>query len=102
MPIVELALATGMRRGELLGLLWGDVDLEAGALRVERSVEETKAGLRLKPPKTKSGRRNIALPPEAIAWHSQTNLSGPAKGAGLRAFRPPVDATRPGRQNGSF
>ena len=67
LPIVELALATGMRRGELLGLQWGDVDLEAGALRVERSVEETKAGLRLKPPKTKFGRRNIALPPEAIA-----------------------------------
>src|SRR5680860_1122174 len=32
--------------------------------------------------------------------HCQTNLSGPAKGAGLRAFRPPADATRPGRQNG--
>jgi hypothetical protein len=33
--------------------------------------------------------------------HCQTNLSGPAKSAGLRAFRPPADATRPGRQNGS-
>ena len=33
--------------------------------------------------------------------HCQTNLSGPAKGAGPRAFRPPADATRPGRQNGS-
>ena len=43
-PIVSLALATGMRRGELLGLQWGDVDLDAGMLRVERSLEETKAG----------------------------------------------------------
>ena len=67
LPLVELALATGMRRGELLGLQWGDVDLDAGTLRVERSLEETKAGLRLKSPKTKSGRRNIALPPEAVA-----------------------------------
>jgi integrase len=37
------------------------------ALRVEHSLEETEAGLRLKAPKTKRGRRNIALPQEAIA-----------------------------------
>ena len=43
---------------------WGDIDLEAGTLRVERSLEETNAGLRLKSPKTKSGRRNITLPSE--------------------------------------
>src|SRR5262245_29637907 len=63
-PIASLALASGMRRGELLALEWSDIDLDRGVLRVERSVEETKAGLRLKPPKTKRGRRNITLPPE--------------------------------------
>lgn len=66
-PIVALALATGMRRGELLALQWGDVDLDAATLRVERSLEETKAGLRLKPPKTKRGRRNLKLPSETVA-----------------------------------
>src|SRR6478672_3282539 len=66
-PIVALALATGMRRGELLALEWGDVDLDRAVLNVNRSVEETRAGLRIKPPKTKRGRRNIALPPEAVA-----------------------------------
>ena len=66
LPIVSLALATGMRRGELLGLQWGDIDLDGGTLRVERSVEETKAGLRLKPPKTKRGRRNITLPSDTV------------------------------------
>ena len=66
-PIVELALATGMRRGELLGLQWSDVDLDAGTLRVERSVEETRAGLRLKPPKTRRGRRSIGLGEGALA-----------------------------------
>ena len=65
-PIVTLALATGMRRGELLGLQWGDLDLDAGTLRVERSLEETRSGLRLKQPKTRRGRRNIKLPSEAI------------------------------------
>jgi integrase len=56
-----------MRRGELLGLQWADVDLDGATLRVDRSVEETREGLRLKSPKTKRGRRNITLPPEAVA-----------------------------------
>jgi integrase len=47
-------------------LLWTDIDLDRGTLRVERSVEETKAGLRIRPPKSKRGRRNLTLPPEAI------------------------------------
>jgi integrase len=66
-PIASLALATGMRRGELLALQWSEVDLDRAVLRVERSVEETRSGLRVKPPKTKRGRRNIGLPPEAVA-----------------------------------
>jgi len=66
-PIVALALATGMRRGELLALIWGNVDLDAGKVRVERSVEQTKAGgLRIKAPKTKHGRRTIALPASTV------------------------------------
>ena len=67
-PIVALALATGMRRGELLGLKWSDVDLDKAVIRVERSLEETRAGgLRLKPPKTKRGRRSIGLPGDTVA-----------------------------------
>jgi integrase len=64
--IIALALATGARRGELLGLRWGDVDIDAGMLRIERSVEETKAGLSFETPKTKNGRRQISLPPTAV------------------------------------
>jgi integrase len=66
-PIVSLALASGARRGELLGLQWGDIDLDGGTLRIERAIEETKAGLRIKPPKKKRGRRNITLPSETVA-----------------------------------
>ena len=65
--IATLGLATGMRRGELLALRWQDVDLDAGKLRVEQSVEQTKAGLRFKSPKTKHGRRTITIPPSIIA-----------------------------------
>jgi integrase len=67
LPLVALALGTGMRRGELLGLQWGDIDLDGARLKVERSVEETKAGLRLKTPKTKHGRRTISLPASAVS-----------------------------------
>jgi integrase len=56
----------GMRRSELLALRWCDVDLKSGALKVEHSLEQTKAGLRLKSPKTKRGRRSIVLPAFAV------------------------------------
>jgi integrase len=42
-PLWTLALASGMRRGELLALRWSDVDLDAGVIAVERSV--TQVGL---------------------------------------------------------
>jgi integrase len=66
-PIVTLALATGARRGELLALRVGDFDPDARTIRIERSVEQTKAGLRIKAPKTKHGRRTISLPPFVVA-----------------------------------
>ena len=61
--LVIIALFTGVRRSELLALVWSDVDLEAKVLHVHQAVEQTKAGgLRIKPPKTKAGRRAISLP----------------------------------------
>jgi integrase len=61
LPIVELALGTGMRRGELCALTWGAVDLAKGTVQVRASLEETAAGLRRKEPKTRYGRRSIKL-----------------------------------------
>jgi integrase len=67
-PVAALGLATGLRRGELLGLQIGDFELEAGSLTVQRSLEETKAaGLRFKTTKSKAGRRTISIPPGAVA-----------------------------------
>lgn len=62
-PIVSLALGTGMRRGELCALTWATLDLDANTVRIERSLEETADGLRFKSPKTRHGRRTIAIPP---------------------------------------
>jgi integrase len=76
-PIAVVALGTGMRRGELCALRWQGVDLDAGSLRVERSLEQTrKGGLRFKPPKTARGRRTISLSPSVVAelrshWKAQ-------------------------------
>jgi integrase len=64
---VALALGSGMRRGELCALAWSAVDLSTGKVRVERSLEQTRAGLRIKQPKTKHGRRTIALPASLVA-----------------------------------
>jgi integrase len=77
--ISALALATGMRRGELLALRLCDVDIDAGSVRVERSLEETATGLRFKAPKSKHGRRTISLPASAVAvlrvhWRQQLEL----------------------------
>jgi integrase len=60
-PIVSFLLGTGARRGEALALRWKDVDLDGSVVRIERSVEQTKAGLRIKAPKTKHGRRNVTI-----------------------------------------
>jgi len=61
-PIVALAIGTGARRGEIAALKWSDVNLDGATLRVERSLEQTAAGLRVKAPKTAAGRRTISLP----------------------------------------
>jgi integrase len=61
-PIL-LAGTAGLRRGEILGLKWGDIDFDASLLRVNRSLEQTKKGLLLKPPKSaRGGARTITLP----------------------------------------
>jgi integrase len=59
-PIL-IAITTGMRRGEILGLMWRDIDFINGFIRVQRSVEQTNAGVRFKEPKKKKSRRPIVM-----------------------------------------
>ena len=56
-----LAVGTGMRRGELLGLRWQDVDLKAGKLAVRQNLQQTSNGLLFKSPKTGKAERSISL-----------------------------------------
>ena len=55
-----LAVLCGLRRGEICALRWRNVDLVAGQLSVVESLEQTKAGLRVKSPKSGKG-RTVAL-----------------------------------------
>jgi integrase len=57
-----LALTTGKRQGELLGLKWSDLDWEKGTLLVQRQLQRVEhRGLALIPPKTRAGPRQIKL-----------------------------------------
>ena len=49
-----------------MALTWGAVDLVRGSMTVERSLEQTRAGLSFKQPKTRSGRRHVSLPVIAL------------------------------------
>jgi integrase len=71
MPVV-LALGTGMRRGEVLGLRWRDIDLDAGRARVVQTIQCVNQGLVFVPPKTHRSRRAVSLPAfvtEALRAH---------------------------------
>ncbi|MBI2304634.1 MAG: site-specific integrase [Chloroflexi bacterium] len=61
-----LALTTGMRQGELLGLKWADMDMIQGIIHVRRSLARiTGKGFVEQEPKTAKGRRTISLTPMA-------------------------------------
>jgi integrase len=61
-----LAIHSGLRQGELLGLKWEDVDFEAGTLSVKRTLSSAKDGSRFTTPKTKKSRRNVPLTANAV------------------------------------
>jgi integrase len=61
-----VAVTAGLRRGELQGLKWEDLDLEAGMLQVRRTCSEPKGGHIFEAPKSGKG-RNIRLTQSAVA-----------------------------------
>lgn len=66
-PALMLAVTTGMRLGEVLGIRWRDIDLDNGFLFVRQNLQATKdKGIIFEPPKTKAGFRKIPLPDKTI------------------------------------
>ena len=71
-PLWMVAIGSGCRPGELLGLTWDAVDLVAGTIKVEHTLQRVRSEYFLGTPKTETGERVVALPTEAaLALHKQ-------------------------------
>ena len=65
--ITQLALLTGARRGEICALRWSDIDLDAGVISINRTVQNIAGrGTVFTAPKTKRSRRCIKIGPECV------------------------------------
>jgi integrase len=66
-PLIHLAVYTGMRRSELLGLRWRDVDLDMATLSITQVMHHLNDGrIIFQEPKSQKGKRQIALSPSAV------------------------------------
>src|SRR6266567_789088 len=76
--LLTLALVTGMRKGEILGLRWRDIDLQKGALQIRRTLSYlAHHGFKETEPKTPKSKRKIVLPQfviESLKRHRTTQL----------------------------
>jgi integrase len=73
-PLFVLALTTGMRLGELFGLRWEDIDLEAGVVYVRRGLYRIRGEWVEGEPKSAAGKRKITLPALAVAVFKEHRL----------------------------
>ena len=80
-PLLDLAIYTGRRRSELLGLRWKDVDLDMAALSVVQTAHQLRSGgIVYQEPKTAKGKRQVSLSPTAVL--------------AIRAYKEKVEAER--------
>ena len=90
--LLRLALASGARRNELLALTWQHVDLTAGTIAIDGALEQLAGKIRVKPTKTRAGRRTIVLPPAMVAEVRTARIAAAevALGAGRKVATVPV------------
>lgn len=62
-----ILITTGLRKGEVLGLAWSDINTTTGEFRVRRTVQRVRGELIFGKPKTKRSRRMLYLPPVCLA-----------------------------------
>jgi integrase len=83
-----LALGTGARRGELLGLRWGDVDLDEGIVRIYRSVVTGDRGRMVEKVTKGANHRTLVIDPTTVAmvrdWKRSPSRLAAAKGTRTR------------------
>lgn len=72
-----LVLGCGLRRGEVLGLRWEDVDLEKGTVAIRRARTQVGRDVVEGPPKTRQSRRTIVLPASVIEVLASVERRGP-------------------------
>ncbi len=87
-PILATAVFTGLRQGELLGLLWGDLDFDAGLVHVSRQFDRSRS---YSEPKTPNAIRGVVLMPSLTSLLRQHRA-----GASHAAPEDPVFATSGG------
>jgi len=66
-PALFTAVSVGLRRGEVMGLRWSDVNLEVGVLRVRQTRVMGREGIETGTPKTLNSTRDVHLPPSLVA-----------------------------------
>jgi integrase len=81
-----VAVTTGIRRGELLGLRWSDLDLKAARLTVNQSLERLAGKTTFKSPKTAGSRRTITVPALTVEALKEHRSAKPRIGAGELVF----------------
>ena len=74
-----LDLATGMRRGELLGLKWEDIDFDHGVIHIRRQVARLNGTVQEAPLKTKNSYRNISIGADAVELLKQKKIADNGK-----------------------
>jgi integrase len=64
----KIAAVTGVRRGEVVGLAWPDIDFDAGTISINQTIQNDNGSLYVKGPKSRNGYRTIGLDQDTLRW----------------------------------